>query len=226
MSKKVHSATYKPFTLSGFQQSRNDDNLFSWRWSVLDLDVYIPLTNLFYKEWSQKRERSLEKLPFHLETVDIDKGPSSRLWTTEDLCNAAEKRVSSLTKPYGFTLRFVSPTAFKESGTATSLLPAPGLVWQSLSKRLGQVAPGLADTHLMRQSWNEMLIAEYRLSTRQLEFPGYVMKGFVGNIRYIIPPDWSSQDLFRTSLLFEAAPFLGIGAKTTQGMGQIRLGSD
>lgn len=65
------------------------------------------------------------------------------------------------------------------------------------------------------------MTCEYRLRTVQLEFRNLPMKGIKGDIVYLPIKSWSRDQIFAASLIYQAAPFLGIGAKTAQGMGTV-----
>lgn len=223
MASRVHDASVKPFTVSLLRRSKEEPEKVTWRWSVMDFDVYYPLSELIYREWAGKRERSVDNFRFVLEEIDLDGGGrGSRLWTADDLLYHAEKRIESSANARRFSLRLVSPTVFKESGSI-GLFPVPDLVWKGLSMRLNALAPGLVDSHEMRNRWEEMLVSEYCLETRQLDFPGWVMKGVQGEVTFLAPHSWGRDELRRTAVLYEAATFLGVGAKTPMGMGQVRI---
>lgn len=216
ISEIVHESEIKPFTISLLGKVRDDETLYRWRWTVLDLELYESLSRLFYSEWTKARERPLVGASFVISDCQMDGGGRSIMWLPEDLIeNAIPDRTASI--------RIVSPAAFKMGGSRVSLFPEPALLWGGIARRLRYMCPDLPRLNRIDSRLAELMVNEYHLGTRQLEFPGYVMKGIRGRIAYEAPREWDSDDIKCLAILLQAAPFMGIGAKTTQGMGQCRI---
>lgn len=125
-------------------------------------------------------------------------------------------------------LRFVTPT-FTTQGRLgqgnkqrLNLLPLPEAMFGSLVRRWNDLAPeGLGvDREAVVAMCGDVLVKQYRMETEAHRLRMNVQIGFVGHCTYELP---DSADVRRTlALLADAAFYLGVGAKTTQGMGVCR----
>ncbi len=216
LSERIHAKDLKPFTISLLRPVRGSDLEMRWRWTVLDTALYEALSALLYREWRTSKRRKLVGETYALSDCQMDGGGRSILWRPDDL-------VESALPDRKAAIRLVSPTAFKSGGKQVSLFPEPGLVWGGIARRLEKLAPGLPVDPDTVGRLNELRVSRYHLGTRQLEFPGFVMKGVQGRIAYDAPPSWRKPALRTLAILLQAAPFLGVGTKTAHGMGQCRL---
>jgi CRISPR-associated endoribonuclease Cas6 len=126
-------------------------------------------------------------------------------------------------------LEFASPT-FMRQGTIPgsnkqrlNLLPLPEAVFGSLARRWNDLAPPavqLPSREVIREMCAEVLVTQYQLETVVHWLRSNVQVGFVGWCRYALPADAEVQRVL--GLLADAAFYLGVGAKTTQGMGLCR----
>lgn len=221
---RIHKSENKPFTLSLLRRDRNNPDIAIWHWTILDFELYQKVSALFYHEWSTKKQRSIDTKDFIIEEVTMDGGGFSELLTPDDLLlHTIEflERCSGF--PY-YALRIITPAAFKITNGTIGLFPEPRLVWGSLERRLRKFCPAFVRYLDEPLNWDELYVTEYRLRTRQLDFPDFKMKGTTGTIVYAPPEKWSDKVIFASTLLYFAAQFLGIGTKTSQGMGScIRL---
>jgi CRISPR-associated endoribonuclease Cas6 len=114
-------------------------------------------------------------------------------------------------------LRFLSPTGFKRQGKQY-LLPEPKLVFGSLLRKWkAWVDPTVED---LEDLYPRVGIGSYELKTQAVRLEqGGVWRGFVGSLRYDLRglEEWERRVL---GLLGRFAFYVGVGYKTTQGMGQ------
>jgi CRISPR-associated endoribonuclease Cas6 len=213
LADRIHNRENKPFTISRLKPIRNTPGEAYWKWTVLNEDLYLALSKMFYREWIDASKRELDTNPFVIADCIMDGGGRSILWQTEDIKNRIES-VRSL------TVRLHSPTAFKSGGNRVSLFPQPKLVWGGLGKRIKSIDRDLMFCPDVLDRLEEINVSEYRLSTRQLDFGDFVMKGVVGYITFVLPSSWNKEMARQMSALALVAPFTGIGTKTTHGMGQ------
>lgn len=127
------------------------------------------------------------------------------------------------------SLHFARPTSMSQ-GTLPGcnkqrwqVLPLPEAVFGSLARRWNDLAPRevrLPGKSEVQAMCREVLVNRYCLETVTHQLRKQKQIGFVGQCRYELPAD---PDVRRTlTLLADAAFYLGVGAKTTQGMGTCR----
>jgi CRISPR-associated endoribonuclease Cas6 len=126
-------------------------------------------------------------------------------------------------------LEFASPT-FMRQGTMPggnkqrlNVLPLPEAVFGSLARRWNDLAPAevrVPGREEIRAMCEEVLVAQYQVETVAHRLRSQVQIGFVGWCRYLLPDDGEVRRVL--TLLADAAFYLGVGAKTTQGMGLCR----
>lgn len=116
-------------------------------------------------------------------------------------------------------LRLNSPTVFKTAGRHLPL-PLPELVFGSLLERWNSFAPVTFPDELKRFVGECLLISRYRLSSRVVPLKGGGLRvGAVGEVVYTS----ANYDRYWLSLLHALAAYAayaGVGAGTTQGLGQ------
>lgn len=118
------------------------------------------------------------------------------------------------------TLHFVTPTAFtqgndKDGHKRVGIFPEPLAVFGSLLRRWNDLAPKPLPFDLLERV--DLLPSRYRLHTEMLQFAKSQQVGCVGRCTYLVRG--ASADRRQLHALARAAFFLGIGYKTTQGMG-------
>jgi CRISPR-associated endoribonuclease Cas6 len=127
------------------------------------------------------------------------------------------------------TLEFASPTAFgfgqQPWGKKIMVLPLPETVFSSLARSWNTFAPPQlhVDRRALRTYLDEHVVVKRidHLSTQMLRFRRSMQVGFVGRVTYGLMAD---NEIARAQLtmLADAARYLGVGYKTTMGMGQCR----
>jgi len=121
-----------------------------------------------------------------------------------------------------FTLRILSPTAFKQSGRYT-VLPDKELMLQSLLNKWNLSFPSypLEDEDAFRMLSDGIRVSDYNLRTTRFILKDTRIPGFIGNVRFdthLSPP---LLDICK--ILFTFSEYSGIGIKTALGMGGIQI---
>lgn len=121
------------------------------------------------------------------------------------------------------TLQFATPTAFSLGENAqgrkrVGLFPDGETVFKSLLRRWNACAPHAMDADLLDDV--DILPAQYELQTHMLQFSKSRQVGFTGRVTYAIDASETTRHLL--AALADAAFYLGVGYKTTQGMGLVR----
>jgi len=119
------------------------------------------------------------------------------------------------------TLRFVSPTAFT-SNNMTVPVPMPSLVFGSLVERWNAFSPVTLSPEMRRFGEEMIALSRYRLESKTVVQKNKGLRiGAVGEATYAaLGGDryW----LGVMQMLADFANYSGVGAQTTQGMGQVR----
>ena len=120
------------------------------------------------------------------------------------------------------SLRFLSPTAFKQSGRYT-VLPEKELILQSLLKKWNTVFPSfpLEDEDAFRMLSDGLRICDYNLHTTRFILKDNKIPGFIGSMRFDAHLSEPLMDLWKILAVF--SEYSGIGIKTALGMGGVRL---
>lgn len=145
----------------------------------------------------------------------------------EALARSAFEPTAVPTNP---AFEFATPTAFHQNGLAVPL-PLPTLVYGSLIQAWNTFSPVPLPVRLDDFLQSSIGISRHRLMTRMVRFKQAEQHiGFVGNASYIyLPqnktsflPDDYRQRVQAIDLLTRFAFFVGVGVRTTVGMGQLR----
>ena len=163
--------------------------------------------------------KELNALPLNTGAVGLELLEEKSL-SAEQLIAAARERES---RRY-YSLRFLSPTAFRQNGRYT-VLPEKELILQSLLTKWNISFPSypLEDEDALRMLAEGLRVSDYNLRT--IRFPLKEMKipGFVGSLcfdTHLSPP---LLELWK--MLFTFSEYAGVGIKTALGMGGVALGS-
>ena len=119
-----------------------------------------------------------------------------------------------------FSLRFLTPTAFRQTGRYT-VLPEKGLILQSLLNKWNAVFPSypLEDEEAFRMLSDGLRISDYSLRTVRFLLKENKIPGFVGSMR--IDARLSAPLLELWKILFAFSEYSGVGIKTALGMGGV-----
>ena len=121
-----------------------------------------------------------------------------------------------------FALRFLSPTAFKQSGRY-AVLPDKELILQSLTNKWNVSFPAypLEDEDAFRMLSDGMRVSDYNLRTTRFILKDTKIPSFIGSLRFdthLSPP---LLDICK--ILFTFSEHSGVGIKTALGMGGVNF---
>lgn len=124
--------------------------------------------------------------------------------------------------PKTFTLRFLTPTAFKGNGRYVNF-PDLSLIYKSLMQKKKLIfADALTDAEETLDSLVEhSRITSYKLQTTPFNLEGCRITGFVGTITVRI--DGSDSLRGYAQMLFRTGSLLGVGIKGSIGMGALEI---
>lgn len=133
--------------------------------------------------------------------------------TSEEIITKGRRLTQSRT-----SLRFLTPTAFKQSGRYT-IFPQEKLILQSLFARWNEVFPEypLNDEDAFQALLSGIHITDYKLKTSRFLLKGVKIPGFLGSCTLDAKLPLPLLELWNTLLLF--SNYAGIGIKTGLGMG-------
>lgn len=119
-------------------------------------------------------------------------------------------------------LRFISPTAFKSSNQYV-FFPDLYLIYKSLMNKASLLScdASFADEDTLNSLAESSCITSYSLRTASFNLEGIKIKGFVGTVT--IRVDGPSVMRSFAKMLFKVGTLLGIGIKTSLGMGAIEI---
>lgn len=121
-----------------------------------------------------------------------------------------------------FNIQVITPTAFKSQGRY-QYLPDLRLFFQSLMRQYNHWFEGQdhIDVELLDEICKRTQITGYRLHTERYEIHNAFLMGFCGNLVVQCRGTQTLKNYVQMLLIF--AEFSGVGAKTSLGMGGIRL---
>jgi CRISPR-associated endoribonuclease Cas6 len=214
------SAPGKPFTVAALPRTGRS-HLLEVRVALLATALWQPVVQALFQQITRPALR-LGSTP--LVVRDVPGTPGSHPWAGFTSYAALAAAVVPTDR---LTLEFVTPTAISQGTDARGrkkleLLPLPGVVFKSLAQRWNLLAPSEVrlDAALVEAAWTDTLVSEHHIQTRTEQMKSGPQKGFVGQCSYELPPDPAQQRVL--TLLADASFYLGVGAKTTRGMGLCR----
>jgi len=216
------SASTKPFTVAPLQshaQKVQPGSSYTLRISLLRSDLFAPFARSFFQPGNT--EVWLGETRFAVREVLATPG-SHALAGVGSWAELIEQ--ARPTKE--ITLHFLTPTAFTSGVDSAgkkqmNLFPDSKAVFKSLLQRWNDLAPIPCDSSLLERV--TILPSRYDLRTEALQFAKSLQIGFVGQCSYEIRGDEADRCLIHA--LARAAFFLGVGYKTTQGMGLVKAES-
>ena len=220
LAESLHAgASTRPFTVAPLQREPRrlrPGSTYTLRITLLCGDLFSPLARLFLP--TQKRELRLGTARFALHEMIVTPGghPWAGITSWEALIEEAQP-VEEL------TFHFFTPTAFTLGSDAAGrkrigLFPEPEIVFGSLLRRWNDLASRPLPEDLLERV--TILPSQYQLRTEMLQFSKSQQLGCTGECTYHLRGNPS--DLCQVHTLARAAFFLGVGYKTTQGMGLVR----
>jgi CRISPR-associated endoribonuclease Cas6 len=124
--------------------------------------------------------------------------------------------------PRRFTLQFTSPTTFKSAGKHVPI-PLPELVFGSLLERWNAFAPIAFPPEVKRFAEECLAVTQYKLSSRAVPLSSSNLRvGAVGEVSFTAL-NYDRYWMSVIATLANFALFSGVGAGTSQGLGQCRM---
>ena len=224
------SFTLRPFTVSSLMGRFTHGELDLSQVYTLRLTSLLPELSLILQQASQDgpliagRQLELDYLPFEISAVHSTSSAQGQAsWSA---CNSYQE----LSAPYllarvnperRLSLRLTSPTTFKSAGRHMPF-PLPELVFGSLLERWNAFAPITLPAEVRRYAAECLAVSRYQLRTRSVPFKsGGLRVGSVGEVSYT-SLNYDRYWMSLINLLAEFSLYSGVGAGTTQGLGQAR----
>lgn len=188
------------------------------RWTAL-----TPELSAILLQFAQRAPGSvleLDRLPFQVESAHVN---DDHPWAGQTAYNA----LASLLLPGAaisrqVTLRFTSPVVFK-SGGLSHPLPTASLVFNSLIEKWNAFAPVALMPELRRYAEECLAVSRFHLKSRPVPLKeGGLRIGAVGQVTFAAT-NYDRFWLGQIHTLAAFALFAGVGAGTTQGLGQVRI---
>ena len=203
---KMHDQNLRPY--SQFTDFSDGTNI--WTISSLNHEAYDNIIEPVLKLTTAKVRHNYDILTFEK--------PLIIFLTYEQLL---AESYSSGKKTDICVLEFITPTAFKSSGSYV-ILPSLRLIFLSLAKRFDAFF-GIGNNDyesLAVEIERSITVSYYKLSGASFSLEGIRLPSFTGNIKIRIKGD--EQFISYIRMLCRFAEFSGIGIKTAIGMGQVR----
>lgn len=230
-SKFLHdSNTTKPFTISRLKGKfvKNEDGLivsseeiYAFRMTSVSEKLSRILIEAISPSFASQEKVNLWGEFFTVVSFAVASEKNyPAIITFEEVKKAAQK-LSENTKEA--EVKFVSPTAFRYN-RKNILFPQPEILYRSLGLRIKNLFGELLNESemLTDDEVQAINIESYKLRTKVVNFLDIPMQGFIGNVVYDfskLPKD----SLYKAFLPLLLLNYIGVGAKTTMGMGQAYL---
>ena len=159
----------------------------------------------------------LRSIPLHTGAQELELLECART-SAEDLMRQARELAS---QRY-ITLRFLTPTAFRQAGNYV-VLPEKDLILQSLINKWNAAFPNypMEDSDALQMLSDGLRVSDYRLRTGRFLIKDCRIPGFFGSLN--LDTRFSPPILELWKLLLVFAERSGIGIKTALGMGGVKI---
>jgi CRISPR-associated endoribonuclease Cas6 len=186
------------------------------RFTTLTEEMYNVLNPVLLGHFLRGDTVTLDGIAFKV--IDVTTEPREdkrlgRLSSAEEIWEHAQPATD-------LTLRFVSPTAFKQRGL-NLLFPIPANVFHSYREKWNAFTSFPIDEGFVPWVDQNVAVEAHRLQTRMFWLDELQVHGFTGRVRYTVK-DQDTMRLKQLNALADFAFFCGTGQKTTLGMGQTR----
>lgn len=126
--------------------------------------------------------------------------------------------LATSTAARAWCMRFLTPTTFRTRNRSSPWV-APEVVLHGLADRWRRWSP-LSPIELTRRDAHSVWVSDIEGVNEVFRLSGNVVSGFVGRIRYQCDDASVASSVDR---LMRFAPYIGVGASTTKGLGVVRL---
>ena len=220
-AERVHTLSTNPYsqylTTLGDNERAGSSARFTkleWRVNTLDTDAKEHILSALLATRFDRFTVRASNLDLTVEGKDLVQISHKRL---------AERFYEPLC-PNDVTVRFVTPTAFKQQG-AYVILPEPRLMLQSLALKYSTLFDGdEPGADLIDELGNAARVVRYSIRTQQFHVDRVRVPGFVGTVSFRVTGAPTLKSYVAMLLLF--GEFSGCGIKTSMGMGGMRLLTD
>lgn len=226
LARRVHDVdAVKPFTVSPLygKLPRVAGNRMAvagmcyWaRFTTLSAEVFDALNPVLLGRFLHRRGVTLDGVEFKVNSIATEPREGKMLGRL----SSAEEIWERASASPDITLRFASPTTFKQRGL-NLLFPIPATVFHSYRERWNAFTPFQIDDGFLAWVEQNVAVEAHYLQTRMLWYGDFQLHGFTGWCRYTAK-DKDTTRLKQLNALADFAFFCGTGSKTTQGMGQTR----
>jgi CRISPR-associated endoribonuclease Cas6 len=226
LAQRLHVANqWQPFTVSalrgrfkrdGLRNGVSPDQVYSVRYTTLSDELFNALSHILLGKYLYRGAVTIDGVEFKVTDVAVEPD-KSRGWGG---LSAAEEIWERAQPSTDITLRFASPTTFRQRGL-NLMFPLPANVFHSHREKWNAFARVPIDDEFAAWVEQQVAVEAHELRTRMLWFSDFQLHGFTGWCRYTVK-DRDPQRLKQLNALADFALFSGTGQKTTQGLGQTR----
>jgi CRISPR-associated endoribonuclease Cas6 len=215
----------QPFTVStlrgrfrreGLRNGVSPDQVYSVRYTTLSDELFNALSQILLGKYLYRGTVTIDDVEFKVTDVTVEPDKSrgwGRLSAAEEIWEQAQASID-------ITLRFASPTTFRQRGL-NLMFPLPANVFYSYREKWNAFTPFPIDDAFPAWVEQNVAVEAHELRTRMMWFSDFQLHGFTGWCRYTVK-DRDPQRLKQLNALADFALFSGTGQKTTQGLGQTR----
>lgn len=192
----AHRAPDKPYSVSLI----SGPNGSTLRIGLLDDHLKIPVT-------------AGTRLRFGTQLSTVDKNPTAT-------ATIAWSQLAQPEASHAWSLRFITPTTFRRGNAST---PSPSLraILGSLRRAWRSFAPADLPPIAVELSDDPAWVTDINVASRVLHIDERIVSGFTGSIRFVCDRD--NEVASAINRLVQLAPFAGVGAHTTYGLGAVEL---
>lgn len=226
LAQRVHDAdAVKPFTVSPLNgklprvagERMAVGGMTYWaRFTTLSEEIYNALNPVLLGHFLHGDTVTLDGIAFKVVDVTTEARVDRKLGHLSSAEEIWERADATDT----ITLRFASPTTFKQRGL-NLLFPIPANVFHSYREKWNAFTVFPIDDGFLPWVEQNVAVEAHHLQTRMIWFGEFQLHGFTGWCRYTTK-DTDAARLKQLNVLADFAFFCGTGQKTTQGMGQTR----
>lgn len=226
LAERVHAESdFKPLTVSplrgrlkpdGLRHIATPDQLYWARYTILSDELFNALSKILLGKFMYRDSVTLDGAEFAVQNVTVD--PEwSRGWGH---ISSAEEIWENAAAAPEVTLRFASPTTFRQRGLSL-MFPIPSNVFHTYVEKWNMFTQIPIDDGFIPWVEQNVAVEAHELQTRMMWYGDYQLHGFMGWVRYTAK-DQDAARLKQMNALADFALFCGTGHKATQGMGQTR----
>ena len=203
----LHTQNYHPYS----QYIYKDDKFSYWVINTLNGEAYDRIIAQFLRP---------EFKTFHINKMDQDITVLEKSVVSLDPKDMLSEFYTDKSE-YTTSLKFLTPTAFKQNGNYV-ILPDIRLIFRSLMHKYSEASDlEMIDEEALQQLEESAYVSGHRITSIRYPMEGIDVPGFVGEVSISIKGTETMRRYAR--MLFQFAEFSGIGIKTAMGMGAVKI---